>query len=109
MAAPFALAQYANFDVEIDDTSRTLKPRGEVDALTAPILFDAAKAMMAAEVGDVTVDLARVTFASSALVNGLISMRTELGRQGAGLWLVNEPSCVLRVFRASGFSSRPPS
>ena len=104
MAAPTALASHSqvSFDVAIDLTHRTLRPSGEIDTATAPILLEAATAVMIV-VGDLTIDLAGVTFADSALLHALLSIRNQLRAQGAGLWLVNEPSCVRRIFFASGF------
>ena len=104
MAAPTALESHSrvSFDVAIDLTHRTLSPSGEIDMATAPILLDAAKAFMTV-VGDLTIDLAGVTFADSALLHALLSIRNQLRAQGAGLWLVNERSCVQRLFLLSGF------
>ena len=104
MAAWTALASgpHVSFDVAIDFTHRTLRPSGEIDTATAPLLLDAANAVMAV-VGDLTIDLARVTFADSALLHALLIIRNQLRAQGAGVWLVNEPSCVQRIFLACGF------
>ena len=104
MAAPTALESHSrvSFDVAIDLTHRTLRPSGEIDTATAPILLDAAGAFMTV-VGDLTIDLAGVTFADSALLHALLSIRNQLRAQGAGLWLVNERSCVRRIFLVSGF------
>ena len=103
MAATSDFAPAIAFDLDLDFARRYLKPCGEVDAATVPILLDAAKAFMAAAVGDLTIDLAGITFADSALLNALEMIRSDLRAQGAGLWLVNEPDCVLRLFLASGF------
>jgi len=103
MAAPSELASAIAFDLELDFARRYLTPSGEVDVATVPILLDAAKAFMASTVGDLTIDLAGITFADSALLHALEEIRRDLRAQGAGLWLVNEPACVLRLFRVSGF------
>lgn len=103
MAASTELAPRVAFDLEIDFARRTLRPCGEIDAATAPILLDAANAFMGTAVGDLTIDLAKVTFADSGLLHALLEIRNDLRAQGAGLWLVNEPACVLRLFLASGF------
>ena len=105
MAASTAFESHpdVSFDVAIDSTHRTLRPSGEIDMATAPILLEAAGAFMSTEVGDVTIDLAGVTFADSALLHALIVIRNDLRAQGAGLWLVNELFCAQRLFLASGF------
>ena len=105
MPAPTAFVSHphVSFDVAIDLTHRTLRPSGEVDTATAPILLQAANALIATAVGDLTIDLAGVTFADSGLLSALLDIRNQLRAQGAGLWLVNEPSCVRRIFFACGF------
>lgn len=105
MAASTVLVSRVNFDLGIDFTRRALTPSGEIDAATAPILLDAADAFMSMAVGDVTLDLAQVTFADSALLHAVLVIRNALRAQGAGLWLVNEPTCVKRLFQASGFAA----
>jgi anti-sigma B factor antagonist len=97
------LAPRVAFDLAIDYARRILRPGGEIDVATAPILLDAANALIATAVGDLTIDFAEVTFADSGLLHALLDIRALVRAQGAGLWLVNEPSCVLRLFMASGF------
>ncbi len=103
MAAPSELSSAIAFDLDLDFARRYLKPCGEVDGVTVLILLDAAKALTAAAVGDLTIDLAGITGADSALVQALVEIRRDLRAQGAGLWLVNEPACVLRLFRVSEY------
>lgn len=98
-----ASRMHVSFDVGIDFAHRTLRPSGEIDAATASVLLSAADALMSAAVGDLTIDLAAVTFADSGLLHALLDIRNGLRAQGAGLWLVNEPSCIKRLFLASGF------
>lgn len=103
MTASREFAPRVVFDVGLDHARRCLKPSGELDGATAPILLNAAKAFMAVAVGDLTIDLAEVTFADSALLGALVDIQRELHAQGARLSLINEPACVLRLFLASGF------
>lgn len=88
--------------VEVDSVRRTLTPYGEIDVASAPLLLKAAEKLIGEAVGDMTVDLAAVTFADTGLLHALIDIDGQLRAQGAGLWLVNEPSCVKRLFLASG-------
>jgi anti-sigma B factor antagonist len=105
MAASNALASDPDIglDVATDFARRTLAPSGELDIATAPVLLSAADTLIAMAVGDLTIDLSAVTFADSSLLHALLDIRNKLRAQGAGLWLVNEPSCVKRLFLASGF------
>jgi anti-anti-sigma regulatory factor len=103
MAASIALVPPVGFDLAIDFVHRTLKPCGKIDATAARVLLGAANAFLTMAVADLTIDLAEVTAADSALLDALRAIHNGQHAQGAGLWLVNEPSCVKRLFLASGF------
>jgi anti-anti-sigma factor len=98
-----ASAPHVGFDVAIDVARRTLTLRGAIDAASAPSLLGAADALLTTAVGDLIIDLAKVTFADPTLLRALLDIRRVLRAQGAGLWLVNEPSCVKRLFLDSEF------
>ena len=100
---PLASTRHVSLDVVIDVARRILTVRGAVDAASGPSLLGAADALLTTAVGDLTIDLAMVTFADSTLLRALLDIRRVLRTQGAGLWLVNEPSCVQRLFVDSGF------
>lgn len=63
------------YGIEVDPNSRTIWPRGEVDVASAPLLYAAAKTLLTdVSAHKVTIDLAGVTWADSALPNTIMAI-----------------------------------
>ncbi len=86
--------------------ARTVRVAGEVDLASSRFLRTALSATPSPG-GDVTVDLAAVTFADTQLVHALTHLQAEQSRQGGRLDIVNVPPRVERLFAMAGFAWRP--
>ena len=77
--------------------------RGELDAMSAP---DIHAAIGAAEVGDVELDMADVTFIDSSGLAAVIEGHLRLAPQGRRLVLVERSPVVQRLLDLSGVSTQ---
>lgn len=103
MAAPIAyIGTGLHFDLEVDIGNRVLRPHGDLDARTSPLLRAAAAAVAAQVPGDLTIDLRHVDLADPALLAVLIELRMVLRANCRQLILVNRPPSVLSLIMAAG-------
>ena len=72
---------------------------GEIDAHTAPALADAVADLPA---GDVTIDVAGVTFLDSSGLRVLVELAARVRQAGGELVLVSPTAAVRRVVEISG-------
>jgi anti-anti-sigma factor len=75
---------------------------GEEDIATVAILADTLARAVSAHDADLTVDLSRVTFLSTATIDELIRVRNILLRQNRALTLRSPSRCARRVLDACG-------
>lgn len=101
MTQPLAQTFHEIFEISIDVQAREIVLVGEVDMATAPSVLAAAAAFFSPPPGDVTFDLAGVTFADSALLN-VIEEITRRMSAGTDLWFINPTAPVKRLFLAGG-------
>jgi anti-anti-sigma factor len=87
------------FDISIDVEAREIGLAGEVDMATAPLVLAAATSFFGSRHGDLTLDLAGVTFADSSLLNVIEEINRQLN---ADLRLINASAPVKRLFLAGG-------
>jgi anti-anti-sigma factor len=87
------------FDISIDIQARVIGLVGAVDIATAPLLLAAATSLFGLHPGDLTLDLAAVTFADSALLKVIDELT---GRLNVDLRLINATAAVKRLFLAGG-------
>lgn len=76
---------------------RVVRPDGDVDLETAPVLRAAIAAATVPGVHLVVVDLDRVGFLGASGIQLLLDARGTAGRRGAGLMLAGGAPAVLRV------------
>ena len=87
------------FDISIDIQAREIGLVGEVDIATAPLLLFAATSLFGLHPGDLTLDLAGVMFADSALLKVIDEIT---GRLNVDLRLINATAAIKRLFLAGG-------
>jgi anti-anti-sigma regulatory factor len=95
----------ARFEVDlISDVARgrTVRVCGEVDIATSALLRDALMAAADGS-GDITVDLAEVTFADTHLGHDLIELRVRQDGYGHRLNVINIPRRVRRLLVLANF------
>jgi len=73
---------------------------GELDLATSPVLIDT-MSPVAAQDGDIDLDLAELTFIDSSGIRALLVLAEELGGHGH-LILARPPESVLRTLRLIG-------
>lgn len=88
--------------VRVDSTRRVLTVVGELDALTAPRLLEAAAILD--QPGDVTVDLHGLVFIGAAGLNAIVDIHNTQQQLRRKLWLVGVSQQTKRVFRVGGLA-----
>ena len=89
--------------LEISSTSTGWKLSGEIDAHTAPLL---ASAMVDLPAGDVTVDVAGVSFMDSSGLRVLIEAATKARDGGGDLIIANPTPGISRLVEISGLGGQ---
>ena len=74
-----------------------LRPRGEVDVVTAPKLAARLDAILRGRKGDVIIDLSDTEFLDSAGLHALLVAQRRLARRSRGLRVICEPGPVRHV------------
>ena len=89
-------------DVDVDERTHVVAPRGEVDAVTAPQL--GRRLLSLAEEGKtrLVVDLSNVTFMDSTGIGVLLNAVKQLRQREGGLVLVCPTERILRPFQITG-------
>jgi len=80
----------------------TIRPTGELDLATAPILQGELERVEATDVRSIVVDLAGLTFMDSTGVRLLLSANARSRVDGGRLVLLRGPAAVQRVLKLSG-------
>jgi anti-anti-sigma factor len=91
------------FHVEVDPTARVVAVAGELDMATVETMMRASLPL-AAEPGDLTIDLSGTTFMDSSGLNGLLSLARAVRRDGRLIVRGPRPN-VRRVFEMSGLDA----
>ena len=87
------------FDISIDIQARVIGLVGAVDIATAPLLLAAATSLFGLHPGELTLDLAGVMFADSALLQVIDEITGSLA---VDLRLINATAAVKRLFLSGG-------
>jgi anti-sigma B factor antagonist len=82
-----------------------LRVAGAVDSNTAPELQEALLRATAASIGAVELDLAKVSFMSSAGLRALLMAAKALQKRGERLSLANVPPQIRNVLNLTGFAT----
>jgi anti-sigma B factor antagonist len=86
------------FDIKVDYASRRIAVEGEFDVATAPSLATAVARFQRAAPGDITVDLADVTFIDAAGLGALTAARAAQLERGDRLTVDRITAEVRRLF-----------
>jgi anti-anti-sigma factor len=92
--------------VDVDQTARVIAVAGELDMATVDIMMRAALPL-AAEPGNLTIDLSSTSFMDSSGLNGLLSLARAVRRYGRLIVRGARPN-VRRVFEMSGIEGSEP-
>jgi anti-sigma B factor antagonist len=89
-------------DVDVDERTHVVAPRGEVDAVTAPQLGRRLLGLADEGKTQVVVDLSNVTFMDSTGIGVLLNAVRQLRQRDGGLVLVCPTERILRPFQITG-------
>jgi anti-sigma B factor antagonist len=96
------------FCVDIEPEQRLITVRGELDIDTAPLLHSAVDALVE-QSGDVTIDLADLTFVDSAGLNEFVRIGVQQQIARHHLMLVGTSSEMRRTFTLGGLTRLLPA
>jgi anti-anti-sigma factor len=101
--------RFPTFHVETErlDTEVHVRPIGELDLSTTPIL-EQAIADVADHPGDVVIDLRALEFIDSTGIHVLMKTRNQCAESGRGFSLIAGPPAIQRVFELTGLADRLP-
>ena len=86
------------FFVVVDQTTRRVSPVGDLDLSGVGTMIDAATSLQRTRRGDLTVDLAAVSFMDAAGLGALIRIQRSQAAAEARLVLANASGAVRRLF-----------
>ena len=89
-------------DVDVDERTHVVAPRGEVDAVTAAQLGRRLLGLADEGKTQVVVDLSNVTFMDSTGIGVLLNAVRQLRQRDGGLVLVCPTERILRPFQITG-------
>lgn len=89
--------------VTVDVEHRNLTPAGDIDLGTAAVLLDGVDQLAPIE-GDITVDLAGVTFMDSIALGTLVQIATRQKAHGYQLIIANPSARQRRLFLIGGLA-----
>jgi anti-sigma B factor antagonist len=92
-----------------DGNAAWVRPIGELDLDTAPLLDRELTAVHAAGVGRIVLDMRALTFMDSTGLRLVIHWHNAAGEQGFEFAIVPGPDVVQRVFRLTGMSDVIPA
>ena len=92
----------ATIDVSVAGASATVRPAGEIDSTTAPLLNQHLSTLYDTDVRELTVDLGRVTFLDSAGLCALATAHRRAGRQDVRLRVLATSRAVIRPLQITG-------
>jgi anti-sigma B factor antagonist len=95
-------------DEAVDECTHVVKPKGEIDALTAPRLGRRLLGLADEGKTGVVVDLSGVTFMDSTGLGVLLNALRALGTRQGRLVLVCPNERVLRPFQVTGLVDKMP-
>ena len=84
--------------VQFDPTRRRITARGELDLAAVPVLAEVSARVINLDPGDITIDLADVSFIDAAGLGGLTRLANQLADRGAALRVVGASTRLRRVF-----------
>lgn len=90
-------------EVDQENGVTTIAPQGSLDALTAPELSAVLREQIAGGYINLVVDLAKVTFMSSAGLRSLLGGIKEARSKGGDLRIVSPSPNIDKLLRMSGF------
>jgi anti-sigma B factor antagonist len=89
-------------DVSLTGPGAIVTAAGEIDSTSAPVLRDRLESLLAAEVGELTVDLTAVTFLDSAGLCVLAAAHRRAVRQDVTLRVLASSRAVIRPLQITG-------
>ena len=92
------MGELLSLKVEVGSAGTTVRAAGEIDLQTAPSLREC----LAAQVGDVVVDLTEVSFVDSQAIGLLIAEHFRRVATGHQLVISGSPPMALRSFKITG-------
>jgi anti-anti-sigma factor len=97
------------FDIAVEERDGVVvvRPRGELDLATAPML-DEILSDLAARSASAVLDLSETGFIDSSGIRTVLTAYAASQRDGFGLTMLPGPPAVMRVFEISGVLSRLP-
>jgi anti-sigma B factor antagonist len=103
---PLDRAEFEPFRCEVDPdrASVIVRPVGELDLATAPIVDAQLSELVAAGFGSVVLDLRKLRFLDSTGLALLLSWDAKARADGFGLRVLPGPPAVQRVFEVAGVS-----
>ncbi|MBR6030203.1 MAG: STAS domain-containing protein [Clostridia bacterium] len=87
---------------ELNGTSLTVKPVGELDSMTSPIFEEELRRHLPS-VRSITVDFAQVDYISSAGLRVFLAVDQTLENQGAEMKLIHVNENIMEIFELVGF------
>src|SRR4051812_44818446 len=97
--------EFSAWEEPVDDTTKVVAVRGEVDIFTAPEFKGLIGSAIEAGHAFVIVDLAQATFIDSSSLGVLISAHRRLGLRDGRLIIACEVPEVRKTFRITGLDS----
>lgn len=88
----------AELSVRLDPTRRRITARGELDLAAVPVLAEVSALVVNLDPGDITIDLADVSFIDAAGLGCLTQFANQLADRGATLRVVGASTRLRRVF-----------
>ena len=90
----FRLSEPADFAVEVDDSGTEVSIRGELDVLTAPLLWERLEPLLPLSASRLVVDLSATRFIDSMGLGVLVRAHKRLrsGNDGSGGLVIRAPS-----------------
>src|SRR4051812_48819383 len=97
------------FDVAVEQREGVVvvRPRGELDIATAPLLDDIL-ADLATRGASAVLDLSETEFIDSSGLQTILTAYATSQRDGFGLTMLPGPPAVMKVFEISGLTERLP-
>lgn len=98
MERPPRAASDKDFDLRVNFATRRISLSGEVDLSTAANLATAVAAVQRVAAGDITIDLAGVSFIDVAGLGAIAGARSALAERGAAVVVTGANALVSKVF-----------
>jgi anti-sigma B factor antagonist len=95
-------SELVTIDVSVAGPATVVTAAGEIDSTSAPVLRQHLEALLDSDVGELTVDLRRVTFLDSAGLCVLATAHRRAVRQDVRMRVVASSRAVIRPMQITG-------